>query len=242
MRIASKTDKGLTRSNNQDSFVAGPIGENAAWAVVCDGMGGANGGNIASSIAVKAISDSVISSFRTNMSSNSIRNLFESALSAANVKIINRAKEDEELTGMGTTVVAAVICNGVLHVFHIGDSRAYLIRNGEISRITRDHSIIQSMIEQGEIDEEQAKTHPSKNIITKALGANERLDPDYNEIDFFENDILLICSDGLTNYVDEQVIKEIVLNNDFPTVPNLLIDEANKNGGGDNITAVLLSY
>lgn len=241
MRIASKTDVGLERSNNQDSFVAGPVGDNSAWAVVCDGMGGANGGNIASSLAIKAISDSVISSFRTNMSANSIRLLFESAFNAANVKILNRAKEDESLKGMGTTAVAAVVCNDVAHIVHVGDSRCYLYRNGDFTQITRDHSIVQSMLEQGEIDEQQAKHHPRKNIITRAIGVKDKTEPEYNEIDVVENDILLLCSDGLTNFVDDQRIAEIIKNNNFDDVPEKLILEANTNGGGDNITVVLLS-
>ncbi len=242
MRIASKTDVGIVRSNNQDSFVAGPIGENSAWAVVCDGMGGANGGNIASSLAIKTISDSVISSFRTNMSPNSIRLLFESAYNAANIKILNRSKEDETLKGMGTTAVGTVICNNTAFITHVGDSRAYCFKNGELLQITRDHSIVQSMLEQGEINEEQAKHHPRKNIITRAIGVTENIEPEYNEIDFYEGDILLLCSDGLTNFVDDLKICEIIKNNEFDYIPELLVEEANKNGGGDNITVVILSY
>ena len=242
MRIASKTDVGLVRSNNQDSFVAGPIGENSAWAVVCDGMGGVGGGNIASSLAIKTISDAVISSFRTNMTDNSIRLLFKSAFSAANVKILNRSSEDEALKGMGTTAVAAVVCDNTAHIVHVGDSRAYILKDGDLMQITRDHSIVQSMLEQGEIDAQQAKHHPRKNIITRAIGVLETIEPEYNEIELSDNDIILLCTDGLTNFVEDNRIKEILIDTNFEDIPTVLVDEANKNGGGDNITAVVLSH
>lgn len=242
MRIASKTDVGLVRSNNQDSFVAGPIGDNSAWAVVCDGMGGVGGGNIASSLAIKTISDAVISSFRTNMTSNSIRNLFKSAFSAANVKILNRSREDEALKGMGTTAVAVVVCENIAHIVHVGDSRAYILRNGDLMQITRDHSIVQSMLEQGEIDVEQAKHHPRKNIITRAIGVLDSIEPEYNEIEINDSDVILLCTDGLTNFVEDNKIKQILCETDFDNIPSALINEANANGGGDNITAVVLAY
>lgn len=240
MKIASKTDVGKERTNNQDSFVAGPIGENSAWAVVCDGMGGANGGNIASSLAIKTISDTLISSFRTNMSDNSIRLLFESAFNAANIKIFNRALEDESLKGMGTTAVSVVVSNETAHIAHVGDSRCYLYRNKEITQITRDHSIVQSMLEQGEIDKNQAKHHPRKNIITRAMGVKREIELEYNEISVLKGDILLLCSDGLTNFAEDEKIAEIIETVSFENIPENLVNEANNNGGGDNITAVLL--
>lgn len=241
MRIVSKTDTGRVRRSNQDSYLTGEISGSVAWAVVCDGMGGANGGNVASAMAVKVISEHINSAYRDGMSSNSIRYLLMSAISAANADIFDTAQNSDTLFGMGTTVVAVIIVNGIAHIAHAGDSRAYLINNSVMEQVTRDHSVVQSMIENGEITEEEAKHHPNRNVITRALGVNERIDVDYNEIDLKDGDAILICTDGLTNYVENDRILKIIKNHKFYEYPEKLIETANNNGGGDNITVVMMS-
>ncbi len=241
MRIASKTDTGIVRSSNQDSYAAGELLEGTAWAVVCDGMGGANGGNIASANAVKIISEYISSSYHEGMSSNSIRALLESSICGANVRLYDMSRTIESLAGMGTTVVAVIISGGVAHIAHAGDSRAYFIRDNKLTQITRDHSIVQSMIDKGQLTEEEAKKHPNKNVITRALGVAEDIGIEYNEVDFEDNDCILLCTDGLTNYLSVAEIEEKIKDKNFYEYPQILIDSANDNGGGDNITLVVLS-
>ncbi|MGI6269784.1 MAG: Stp1/IreP family PP2C-type Ser/Thr phosphatase [Candidatus Howiella sp.] len=241
MKIVSKTDVGLVRQSNQDSYAAGEMPGGVAWAVVCDGMGGANGGNIASATAVKMISEMISSTYREGMSSNSIRTMLQSAVYAANVSVFDMAKSVESLSGMGTTVVAAVVSHGLVHVVHAGDSRAYIVSDTGMDQITRDHSIVQSMIEDGSLSPDEAKLHPRKNIITRALGVEESIEIDYNEVGLAQGQRLLICTDGLTNYIEPPVILEVLQQYGFYEYPEKLIERANQNGGGDNITVVVIS-
>lgn len=241
MKIASKTDTGLVRNSNQDSYAAGELMDGTAWAVVCDGMGGANGGNVASANAVKIISEYISSSYHENMNSNSIRTLLQSAICGANVRLYDMAHTIESLEGMGTTVVAAIVSNGMLHITHAGDSRAYLVRDNKLIQITKDHSIVQSMVDKGQLTQEEAKSHPKRNVITRALGVTENIDFEYNETEFYEGDQILICTDGLTNYVSENDIEKVISDNNFYEYPKKLIDIANEKGGGDNITIVVVS-
>lgn len=241
MKIASRTDVGLVRQSNQDSYAAGEMPGGVAWTVVCDGMGGANGGNIASATAVKMISEMISSTYREGMSSNSIRTMLQSAVYAANVSVFDMAKSVESLSGMGTTVVAAVVSHGIVHVVHAGDSRAYIISGTGMTQITRDHSIVQSMIEDGSLSPAEAKQHPRKNIITRALGVEESIEIDYNEVSLEEGERLLVCTDGLTNYIEPAAILEILQRYGFYEYPEKLIERANQNGGGDNITVVVIS-
>ena len=240
MKIASKTDIGLVRSSNQDSYAAGEMPGGVAWAIVCDGMGGANGGNVASAQAVKMISEIISSTYREGMSSNSIRIMLRSAIYSANVSIFDTAKSVESLTGMGTTAVAAVISQGVAHIAHAGDSRAYLVGDGELKQITRDHSIVQSMVEDGTISQSQARKHPRKNVITRALGAQESIEVDYNELPIEPGQMLLMCTDGLTNYMEPAQITGVLQDFSLEEYPDKLVERANQNGGGDNITVVII--
>jgi len=241
LKIVSQTDTGTVRNSNQDSYAAGELLKGTAWAVVCDGMGGANGGNIASANAVKIISEYISSSYHEEMGSNSIRALLESSIYGANIRLYDMSRTIESLSGMGTTVVAAIVWDGIAHIAHAGDSRAYIIRDNQLIQITKDHSIVQSMIDKGQLTEDEAKNHPNKNVITRALGVGEEIGIEYNEVEFLENDCLLLCTDGLTNYLSKQEIEDIIKDNIFYDYPQVLIDAANKNGGGDNITLVVLS-
>lgn len=169
MRIVAKTDIGKVRSSNQDSYAAGEFQNGVAWVVVCDGMGGSAGGSIASSTAVKSISERITSGYRDGMTSSSIKNLLITAITNANYEIFDLASANSELKGMGTTVVAAIITHSAVYVAHAGDSRAYLVSKNEIRQITKDHSVVQDMVEKGEITPDEARRHPRKNLITRAL-------------------------------------------------------------------------
>ncbi len=240
MNIFGSTDKGIVRSSNQDAFLTGQFSDGVVYAIVCDGMGGANGGNIASRLTVDYLSASLKAGYRENMSENSLKNLLDSSLYAANVRVFDKSRESKELNGMGTTVVVAIIKDNTAYISHAGDSRAYKINSENIIQLTRDHSIVQSMIEDGKITQEEARVHPRKNVITRALGVEENVNPEFTVCDFALNETLLLCTDGLTNFVEINNIKDVVLNcNDLdPTAK--LIELANNNGGGDNITAVVI--
>ena len=168
LQIYMKTDIGLVRHSNQDAVKAGVLSGNTAWAVVCDGMGGANGGNIASALAVDLISEQILSSGSEHITDQSIKNLMISAIYNANVAIYDRAMADETLAGMGTTVVAAIVSGGVAHIAHAGDSRAYLLTREGLRQITTDHSMVQELVNSGDLTTQQARRHPQKNIITRA--------------------------------------------------------------------------
>ena len=242
MKIVAKTDIGLQRESNQDSYAAGELPGSVAWAVVCDGMGGAAGGNYASSTAVKVISERITSSYRAGMSASSIRNMLTSAIAAANISVYDMSKADPELTGMGTPVVVAIVVDNNVFIAHAGDSRAYILSNGSLNQLTKDHSIVQEMIDHGTLTPDEAKVHPRKNIITRALGVDYELRIDFDIADIGENDVLILCTDGLTNFVEPQEIYELTDDGKFYEYAERLVDRANSNGGGDNITVVTVSY
>ncbi len=242
MKIVAKTDIGLTRTSNQDSYAAGELPGSVAWAVVCDGMGGTNGGNLASSTAVKIISERISSSYRQGMSFSSIKNMFMSAIIAANVCVYDMSKENPELSGMGTTVVVAIVADERVYVAHAGDSRAYILTSGKLHQLTKDHSFVQEMVDSGKLTIDEARDDPRKNLITRALGVSEELQIDFCEEDISENDVLLICTDGLTNYVQPDEIYELTDDGKFYEFAERLVNRANNNGGGDNVTVVTVAY
>lgn len=242
MKIVAKTDIGLRRESNQDSYAAGELPGAVAWAVVCDGMGGAAGGNYASSTAVKVISERITSLYREGMSANSIRNMLTSAIAAANISVYDMSKADPELTGMGTTVVVAIVVDHNVFIAHAGDSRAYILSDGSLNQLTKDHSIVQEMIDHGTLTPDEAKVDPRKNIITRALGVDYELRIDFDIADIGENDVLILCTDGLTNFVEPQEIYELTDDGKFYEYAERLVARANNNGGGDNITVVTVSY
>ena len=214
--------------------------DDSCYAVVCDGMGGANAGEVASDMAIKYISERLAAGWRKNMSNESVINLLTTAITAANICIFDKAAENRQLQGMGTTVVAGVMLGDRLVVAHAGDSRAYLFGE-ELTCLTKDHSFVQDLVDAGQITEEQAKFHPDKNYITRALGIEERIEIDFAEYSFGDKDKLLLCSDGLTNYVSEAEIAEILSAEDVHDTAAKLVAAANRNGGGDNVTAVVIA-
>ena len=240
MKIYSKIDKGIVRNSNQDAYFAGEISQEITFAVVCDGMGGAKAGNVASTAAVKSISEYIANSYRSNMSLDDITKMLRNAIISANIEIYDMATQNEQLQGMGTTVVAAVVRNGNVVVANVGDSRVYLL-DDNITQLTTDHSIVQTLIESGKITAEDAKVHPRKNVITRALGAESDVAVDIAEYNLSENNTLLLCTDGLTNFVSEEDILKTFKENDISVVSEKLVELANEGGGGDNITAVTLT-
>ncbi len=240
MNVIGDTHIGLVRENNQDALAYGALCQQAEYAVVCDGMGGANGGNIASEIAVRVIGERVRAAYESGEPIRSVDHLLASATAAANVEIYDKAQCTPELEGMGTTLVTVVRFGRTAYLSHVGDSRAYLYRGGQLSQITRDHSVVQDMIESGQITEEQAKSHPRRHFITRALGVAPEECGEYDELDLLPGDKLLLCTDGLTNMVDIESITDIVSTHDNTAAVSTLIKTALDNGGTDNVTVVIM--
>ncbi len=239
MEIFSITDKGKVRQTNQDSYYACRLDDGAVYAIVCDGMGGAAAGNVASENAVRHISDYLLKSYQSSLDEVELEKLVRNAVVSANIELYDMAVNNAELSGMGTTVVFALVRDGTAIIAHVGDSRIYLVNEG-IKQLTRDHSVVQSLIESGKITPEDAKVHPRKNVITRALGAEENVAVDTAVVNLCDKDSLLLCTDGLSNYIEDSGILEIFKNNNSTDIPKALVDKANGNGGGDNITAVIL--
>ena len=240
MQIFSKTDKGRVRTDNQDAYFAGNIADNAVLAVVCDGMGGANAGNVASENAVRHISEYIIRSYRDSMDITELEKTVRNAVASANIELFDMSASEQALSGMGTTAVITLIKNDEAVIANVGDSRIYLV-NEEIKQLTRDHSVVQSLIESGKITPEDAKFHPRKNVITRAIGAEGTVTADSTVIKLNSGDALLLCTDGLSNYLDDNDILSVFKNTDIASVPESLVENANQNGGGDNITVVTIT-
>ncbi len=240
LKIFSKSDIGLVRQSNEDACKSGVLPDGSAWAVVCDGMGGANGGDVASGIAVNRISEQILAGYSAKINEDGIRDLISEAVLDANDAVHARADTDEALSGMGTTVVVAVVSHGLAHIAHAGDSRAYLIDPEGIRQLTTDHSIVQEMVDNGDLTAQQAKKHPQKNIITRALGVDSFLQVDYCEVPFPAGSRLLICTDGLTNYLDEEQIFLLAKESDTDDLAGRLIALAKQAGGSDNITVAIV--
>ncbi|WP_373216056.1 Stp1/IreP family PP2C-type Ser/Thr phosphatase [Ruminococcus sp. 5_1_39BFAA] len=238
MRIYSATDVGQKRKMNQDYvFVSRePVGNLPNLFAVADGMGGHNAGDYASSHAVQILVDEI----RKDADYNPIK-VIRHAIETANTEIIDQAQKDEKLRGMGTTMVVATIVGHYAYVANVGDSRLYVIQK-QIQQVTKDHSLVQEMVRLGEIDAEEARNHPDKNIITRALGAEKTVDVDFFDMKLEPGSTVLMCSDGLSNMVEDKKIEEIILNPDEDILwkGTTLVQEANRNGGKDNIAIILV--
>ena len=242
MKYFSKSDIGLVRTENQDRVWTGALGENeeAVALVVCDGMGGENAGSCASQMTLDLMQERLQSGFRPSNNRNFIRNLLITSVTAANSLVFDRSRTEPDKSGMGTTCVAAVVCDHRAYIINVGDSRCYHIFDESIQQITKDHTVIRRLIERGEITEEESKTHPRRNSITRAVGAAREITPDYFEIDLEQGHCLLLCSDGLHSYGDDAEIAGIIVNNPIQKCCDLLIDYALANGGRDNTTVALI--
>lgn len=235
--LTGKSDIGKVREINEDNYVLGEL-DGAAYAVVCDGMGGAEGGEIASKIATDIIKKQLENSYSGKMKSSAVKHMLISAVVAANISIYDYASQNN-LSGMGTTVVALVLKDNVAHIAFDGDSRAYLI-NEKITQLTDDHTYLRELYKMDKITKEQMEHDPRKNIITRALGVGEDIEVDYVEADVEGGDEILLCSDGLTNSISDDGILEICKTQPFGETAKILVSKANENGGRDNITAVLV--
>lgn len=239
MKAFSSTDVGRRREINQDYMFTSEttVGKLPNLFLVADGMGGHKAGEYASRRAVELIVNHIIEG-----ESNQAVTLMKKAILEANRQLLKEALVDIEKEGMGTTIVAATIIGNKLLVANVGDSRLYIVNKEEITQITRDHSYVAEMVRSGRIKKSEAKSHPDKNMITRAVGVFPSLDVDFFEVELKEEDYILLCSDGLTNMVDEEHMKEIVTGQgDVKEKTTTLVYEANKNGGTDNITVLLIA-
>lgn len=237
LKTFSITDIGKKRKLNQDYVYTSerPVGNLPNVFIVADGMGGHNAGDYASKFTVETIIKEIENSFEVNPEKSLAK-----AIEVANEQLIARAREDENLEGMGTTVVVATCMGKYLRVANVGDSRLYVVGE-KITQITRDHSLVEEMVRMGGIDREAARNHPDKNIITRAVGATNNVEIDFFNVELKPKDIVLMCSDGLTNMLEDEEIR-MILNGQRDIVEKAeeLVKAANNNGGKDNIAVVLI--
>ncbi len=238
LKTFSITDIGKRRKLNQDYVYTSenPIGNLPNLFIVADGMGGHNAGDYASKYTVETIIREVENSTNTD-----VVEILRNAIEVANEHIIKLAKENEDLNGMGTTVVAATCRDGLLTVANVGDSRLYIVGD-KIRQITRDHSLVEEMIRMGGLDRETARTHPDKNIITRAVGAAPHVKVDFFQVEMEHSEMVLMCSDGLTNMLEDEEIRMIISGQrDIVEEAEALVKAANQNGGKDNIAVILIA-
>ncbi|MBQ1351113.1 MAG: Stp1/IreP family PP2C-type Ser/Thr phosphatase [Oscillospiraceae bacterium] len=244
MRIWGMTHRGAVRGENQDSYYFTSPDENGlTLGVVCDGMGGAKGGKVASRLAIRTFTDQLRSNFHDNLEEGPLKQALENAAQISNQVIYERSIAEPGLQGMGTTMVAAAVQPGSAVVLNVGDSRAYHIKNGAIERITNDHSLVEDMVSRGKITQEEARHHPQKNLITRALGAEKEVVCDLFSIPLSIGDYLVLCSDGLSNLVPEKELLAKVLHSGEPsTCCESLLNLVLSRGAPDNVTIVLFQF
>lgn len=244
MRACGITDVGQSRTVNQDIFKIHLVPEYKQGVVlVCDGMGGANGGEVASKIAAETALNYIVSQLKPKMTTEFMSDVVKRAAAKANAEIMLTASKNADLLGMGTTFVCAMMEENRVVIGNVGDSRAYGIVNDKIKQITQDHSLVNDLIQAGELHPEEAHAHPKKNVITRALGAEVSTVCDIFTVEAQPNSHLLLCSDGLTNEVSDPELCYEVLNSNAPSEScKSLLSIANKRGGHDNITVVVVSF
>jgi len=241
MKVFAKTDVGKARDTNEDFYYVSSQEDNLKLYILADGMGGYNGGEIASKLATMAVKGYIESNFdKISYEKENILELIRSAIEYANMVVYEKAKENTELQNMGTTIEVCLIYNNRAFIGHVGDSRIYRIRKHLIRKLTQDHSYVQQLVKDGTISKEEADNHPKKNMLMKALGCTPFVEPDVTVKGFLKDDIIVICSDGLTNMVTEQEIYDITTEN-ISKSSNNLVDRANEMGGYDNITVVVIN-
>ena len=241
MRILAKSDIGKLRDMNQDSYYVSDLeNDDIKLYILADGMGGYKGGEIASSLAIANVRNFIVNNFKqTKKDRQSILKLLREAIEYANMIVYEKSLENEELHDMGTTIDACLIYNNKVFIGHVGDSRVYRIRKNIIRKLTTDHSYVEKLVKEGTITKEEAYNHPKKNMLMKALGCNSLVEPDVICKGFLKDDILLMCSDGLTNMLRDSEIYNLLLKN--PENPEeALIETANSLGGFDNITVIII--
>ena len=240
IKAYAKSDIGKVREINQDDYYISESIDEVQLYMLADGMGGYNGGEIASQLAIQTAKSYIENNFKEiNKDKESILQLVGSSMEYANMVVYEKAKENKELEGMGTTLEICLIYNNRAFIGHVGDSRIYRIRKEFMRKLTQDHSYVQKLVKDGTITQEEATHHPQKNMLMKALGCNAFVEPDVMAKGFLKEDILVMCSDGLTNLVAQEEIFKFA-KKDIEQAPKDLIEIANKNGGYDNITVVII--
>ena len=241
MKVFAKSDIGKAREMNQDSYYASQPSENVGLYIVADGMGGYNGGEIASRLAITSAKNYIETNFsKIEHNKEELQKLIKNAIEYANMIVYEKSKESEELEGMGTTIEVVLAYNDRVYIGHIGDSRIYRIRKDIIRKLTVDDSYVQKLVKDGTITKEEAVHHPKKNMLTKALGCTSYVEPIVAVKGFLKDDIIVITSDGLTNMVSDEEIMAIIKEN-IEKASDELIKKANNAGGLDNITVVIVS-
>ena len=240
MQCWGVTDPGCVRSQNQDTYLIEQLDRNSVLCVVCDGMGGAKSGNVASTLAAEVFVEEVRQTWIPGMKQDDAEQMLRSAVKLANFTVYDQAQQLEEFSGMGTTLVALLIQGKEATIVNIGDSRVYLVGHNGIQRLTRDHSLVQMMIDRGDLTPAQAKTYPGKNFITRAVGTEPVAICDVFHLDVERGDCLLMCSDGLSNMIDDQeILFEVAHGINKQYCCQRLLDIAKNRGAPDNVTAVL---
>lgn len=251
MQYSAYTNVGRIRNQNEDCFIAEKLGDWIGLFTVCDGMGGASAGETASATACSVYHSAMKSSLEAWMESTHpftpptakvCKRLLVDAVNEANTAVYTLSKDDPALEGMGTTLVSLLIVNNTAYFVNVGDSRAYYFKDGTLRQITKDHSYVQYLVDMGMIQPDEAESHPHKNLITRSVGTSSEITPDLFALDLRQADVLLLCSDGLTNMVNEKEIAWVIAdpNVEFSHKAERLVAKANSHGGTDNITALLV--
>lgn len=241
MQYWGLTDPGCARTQNQDAFQLEQLDKNTLLCVVCDGMGGAKSGNVASSLAVDVFTQEIKRTWTADMDQERVDQMLHSAVKLTNFTVHDQAQQFEDFTGMGTTLVAVLVHGKQVSVVNVGDSRAYTINKNGVNQLTEDHSLVQMMVNNGELTREQARFYPGKNLITRAIGTEPVVEPDILHHKVERGDCLLLCTDGLSNVIDEQeMLFEVVHGEEKQQCCQRLLDIAKNRGAPDNVTSVLV--
>ena len=241
MQYWGTTDPGCVRAQNQDAYQIAVLDRNTLLGVVCDGMGGAKSGNVASTLAVDVFVQEVKRTWTTGMDEQQLEQMLCNAVKLANFTVYDQSRQFEEFTGMGTTLVAVLIHGKQATLVNVGDSRAYSVTSEGVHQLTTDHSLVQMMVSRGEMTPEQAKRYPGKNLITRAIGTEPVVECDVFHRKLTSGECLLMCSDGLSNLVDEQeILFEVVHGANKQSSCERLLEIAKNRGAPDNVTCVLI--
>lgn len=240
MQAWGLTDPGCVRTQNQDAFLIRQYDPDTGLCAVCDGMGGAKSGNIASALAMDVFSQEIERTRKPEMHPAEIGQMLRAAVKLANFTVYDQSRQFADFAGMGTTLVAAYIQDGEVMVVNVGDSRCYLLNRDGVRCVTTDHSLVQLMVQRGELTREQAKSYPGKNLITRAIGTETVVECDLFHLNLQKGDNLLLCSDGLSNLLDDQeILFEVVHGVNKQLCCQRLLDIARERGAPDNVTSVL---
>lgn len=241
MQYWGLSDPGCVRPQNQDTYLMEQLDKNTLLCVVCDGMGGAKSGNVASTLAADVFVEEIRRTYKSGMDRESVDQMLRGAVKLANFTVYDQSRQFEEFDGMGTTLVAALIRGGEVTIVNVGDSRAYGVNSNGIRQLTTDHSLVQMMVFRGELTPEQARVYPGKNYITRAIGTEAVVSCDLVHLDMNRGDCLLLCSDGLSNMMDEQeILFEVVHGLNKQQCCQRLLDIAKNRGAPDNVTSILV--